>query len=94
MKSQLDHSANEMVTNYNYTAQKTIDKIMSDLFVSRCQKCSIGKLIFYAACEYKTLHRQFFDGNTLQNLFFFNKELVFFFLFFFFVFFFFCFFFS
>ena len=43
---------------------------MSDLFISRCQKCSIGKLIFYAGGEYKILHRQFFDGNTLQNSFF------------------------
>ena len=56
--------------NYNYTAQKNIDKIMSDLFVFRCQKCSIGKLIFYAGGEYKILHRQFFDGSTLQNSFF------------------------
>ena len=46
---------------------------MSDLFVFRCQKCSIGKLIFYAGGEYKILHRQFFDGNTLQNSFF-NKK--------------------
>ena len=46
---------------------------MSDLFVFRCQKCSIGKLIFYASGEYKILHRQFFDGNTLQNSFF-NKK--------------------
>ena len=45
---------------------------MSDLFVFRCQKCSISKLIFYAGGEYKILHRQFFDGNTLQNSFF-NK---------------------
>ena len=61
---------------------------MSDLFVSRCQKCSIGKLIFYAGGEYKILHRQFFDGNTLQNSFF-NKKVVFwFFLVFFFSFFF------
>ena len=51
---------------------------MSDLFVFRCQKCSIGKLIFYAGGEYKSLHRQFFDGNTLQNSFF-NKKVVFFF---------------
>ena len=58
--------------NYNYTAQKNIDKIMSVLFVFRCQKCSIGKLIFYAG-EYKILHRQFFDGNTLQNSFFIKK---------------------
>ena len=50
---------------------------MSDLFVFRCQKCSIGKLIFYAGGEYKILHRQFFDGNTLQNSFF-NKNVVFF----------------
>ena len=46
---------------------------MSDLFVFRCQKCSIGKLIFYAGGEYKILHCQFFDGNTLQNSFF-NKK--------------------
>ena len=46
---------------------------MSDLFVFHCQKCSIGKLIFYAGGEYKILHRQFFDGNTLQNSFF-NKK--------------------
>ena len=48
---------------------------MSDLFVFRCQKCSIGKLIFYAVSEYKILHRHFFDRNTLQNSFF-NKEVV------------------
>ena len=46
---------------------------MSDLFVFRCQKCSIGKHIFYAGSEYKILHRQFFDGKTLQNSFF-NKR--------------------
>ena len=51
---------------------------MSDLFVFRCQKCSIGKLTFYAGGEYKILHRQFFDGITLQNSFF-NKKVVFFF---------------
>ena len=39
---------------------------------------SIGKLIFYAGGEYKILHRQFFDGNTLQNSFF-NKKNSFFF---------------
>ena len=50
---------------------------MSDLFVFRCQKCSIGKLIFDADSEYKILHRQFFEGNTLQNSFF-NKKVVFF----------------
>ena len=61
---------------HNYTAQKDIDKILSDLFVFRCQKCSIGKLIFYAGGEYKILHRQFFDGNTLQNSFF-DKKVVF-----------------
>ena len=49
---------------------------MSDLFVFRCQTCSIGKLIFYAGGEYKILHRQFFYGNTLQNSFF-NKTVVF-----------------
>ena len=31
---------------------------MSDLFVFRCQKCSIGKLIFYASGENKILHGQ------------------------------------
>ena len=51
---------------------------MSDLFVFRCQKCSIGKLIFDAGGEYKILHRQFFDGNTLQNSFFNEKVGVFF----------------
>ena len=50
---------------------------MSDLFVFRCQKCSIGKLIFYAGGEYKILHRQFFDRNTFQNSFF-NKKVGFF----------------
>ena len=63
--------------NYNYTAQKNIDKIMSDLFVFRCQKCSIGKLIFYNGGEYKILHRQFFGRNTLQNSFL-NKKIFFF----------------
>ena len=52
---------------------------MSDVFVFRCQKCSTGKIIFYAGSEYKILHRQFFDGNTLQNSFF-NKKVVFFFI--------------
>ena len=51
---------------------------MSDLFDFRCQKCSIGKLIFYAGGEYNILHRQFFHGNNLQNSFF-NKKVVFFF---------------
>ena len=51
---------------------------MSDLSVFRCQKCSIGKLIFYAGGEYKILHRQFFHENTLQNSFF-NKKSSFFF---------------
>ena len=41
----------------------------SDLFVFRSQKCNIGKLIFYAGGEYKILHRQFYNGNTLQNSF-------------------------
>ena len=54
---------------------------MSDLFVFRCRKCSIGKLIFYAGGEYRILHRHFFDGNTLQNSFF-NKKVFFFFFFF------------
>ena len=53
---------------------------MSDLFVFHCQKYSIGKLIFYAGGEYKILHRQFFDENTLQNSFF--KKILFFFFFF------------
>ena len=57
---------------------------MSDLFVFRCQICSIGKLIFYAGREYEILHRQFFDGNTLQNSFFNKKAVFFFFSFFFF----------
>ena len=52
---------------------------MSDLFVFRCQKYSTGKLIFYDGGEYKILHRQFFDGNTLQNSFF-NKKVDFFFI--------------
>ena len=65
--------------NYNYTAQKNIDKIMSDLFVFRCQKYRIGKLIFYAGGEYKILHHQFFDGNTLQNSLFNKKVACFFF---------------
>ena len=47
--------------------KKNIYKIMSDLFVFRCQKCSIGELIFYVDGEYKILHRQFFNGKTLQN---------------------------
>ena len=51
---------------------------MSDLFVFNCQKCSIGKLIFYAGGEYKILHRQFFDGNTLQNSFLIKKYFFFF----------------
>ena len=50
---------------------------MSDLFVFRCRKCSIGKLIFHAGGEYKILHRQFFNGSTLQNIFL-NKKVVFF----------------
>ena len=55
---------------------------MSDLFVFRCQKCSIGKFIFYAGGEYKVLHRQFIDGNTLQNSFFKKKVVLFLFVFF------------
>ena len=35
---------------------------LSDLFVFRCQKCSISKLLSYAGGEYKILHRQSFDG--------------------------------
>ena len=46
---------------------------MSDLFAFRCQKCSIGKLIFYAGGEYKILHRQLFNGNTFQNPFLIKK---------------------
>ena len=53
---------------------------MSDLFVFRCQKCSIGKLIFYTGGEYKILHRKFFDRNTLQNSFFNTKRSFFFFI--------------
>ena len=55
---------------------------MSDLFVFCCQKCNIGKLIFYAGGEYKMLHRQFFDGDILQNSFL-NKKSSFSFFFFF-----------
>ena len=51
---------------------------MPDLFVFRCQKYSIGKLTFYAGGEYKILHCQYFDRNTLQNSFF-NKKVGFFF---------------
>ena len=50
---------------------------MSDLFVFRCQKCSIGKLIFYAGGEYKMLHRQFFDGNTFKIHFLIKKSSLF-----------------
>ena len=46
---------------------------MSDLFVFRCQKYNIGKLIFYAGGEYEILHRQFFDGNTLSKFIFLIK---------------------
>ena len=49
---------------------------MSDLFAFRCQPCSICKLKFYAGSEYKILHSQFFDRNTIQNSFF-NKKVVF-----------------
>ena len=52
---------------------------MSDLFVFCCQKCSIGKLIFYAGGEYEILHHQFFDWNTLHNSFFNLKKKYFFF---------------
>ena len=55
----------------NYAAQKNIDKIVSGLFAFRCQKCSVCKLKLYAGGEYKSLHHQFFDGNTIQNSFFF-----------------------
>ena len=48
---------------------------MPDLFGFRCQKCSIGNLHFMLAVNIKILHRQFFDGNTLQNSFF-NKTVV------------------
>ena len=37
------------------TAQKNIDnidKIMSDLFIFRRQKCNTGKLIYFAGGEY------------------------------------------
>ena len=59
--------------NYNYIAQKKIDKIMSDLFVFRCQKCSIRKLLFYAGGEYKILHRQFLTGIPFKIHFLLNK---------------------
>ena len=52
---------------------------MSDLFVFRCQKYSIGKLIFYAGGEYNILHRPFFHGNTIQNSFLNKKDIFFFF---------------
>ena len=42
---------------------------MSDLFVFRCQKCG---------GEYKSLHRQFFDGNILQNSLLIKKHIFFF----------------
>ena len=42
--------------------KKYIDKIMSDLFVFRCQKCSTGKLIFYAGGEYKISTANFSTG--------------------------------
>ena len=52
------------------------------ILIKLCQIClsfavrnvrSTCKLIFYAGGEYKSLHRQFFDGNTLQNSFFDKK---------------------
>ena len=57
--------------NYNYAAQKNIDKIMSDLFVFRC---SIGKFIFYAGGEHKKLHRQltYIYSTILLKLFYFT----------------------
>ena len=58
--------------------KRILIKLCQICFAFRCQKCSIGKLIFYAGGEYKILHRQFFDGNTLQNSFF-NKSFFFFF---------------
>ena len=45
---------------------------MSDLFVFRCQKCSIDKLIFYAGGEYKILKYFFFhkkvEGSEIVGL--------------------------
>ena len=52
---------------------------MSDLFVFRCQKCSIGKLIFYAGGEYKILHRQFSTGILFKIHFLIKKFFFFFF---------------
>ena len=72
-----------MVLNYNNTAQKNDDKIMSDLFVFRCQKCSIGKLIFYAGGEYKILYANFSTGITFKIHFLIKKSSFFFFFFFF-----------
>ena len=62
--------------------KRILIKLCQICFVFRCQKCSIGKLIFYSGGEYKILHRQFFDGNILQNSFFNKKVVVFFFFFF------------
>ena len=39
-----------------------IDKIISDVFVFRCQKCSIGKLIFYAGGDIKFCIANFSTG--------------------------------
>ena len=47
----------------NYIAQKNVDKTVSALFASRCQKCSVDKLKLYGGVEYKILHHQFFDGK-------------------------------
>ena len=52
-----------------YALSCVIDQIVSDLFAFRCQKCSICKLKLYAGGEYKILHDQFFDGNTIQKSF-------------------------
>ena len=51
---------------------------MWDLIVSVPDHCLSFYFIFYAAGEYKILHRQFFEGNTLLNSFF-NKNSIFFF---------------
>ena len=44
----------------NYIAQN-IDKTVSALFASCCQKCSVDKLKLYGGIEYKILHHQFID---------------------------------
>ena len=60
--------------------KRILIKLCQICFVFCCQKCNIGKLIFYAGGEYKILHRQFFGGNTLQNSFFNKKKVVCFFI--------------